>query len=452
MSEIIEHRCSNCGHIYKHNNYLSYIALCPNCKMDASYQRLDTEEGIVPCRIFLGEEKIGKMISITRTCIKIESDKFGINEYFDFASDPYIEAKDMICFMLREPNKVVRLKERLKKQLIRNYPDIKDNDNLNIIFVQAIVEAMKRIYDKEMEKTQKSLEKMLFPKTADKSNALEYESKKEHYKRLLKKIEKHRYAEGQNLEELSGIFYDEYKSLKKECDNTKSNFESNKYNISNQNEHEISTIEKLKICDAILKRRISSVKKISNGEFIELYKEYDDYYASLIDSIKDSTDSTDRFLLVFFDLFNFEDKYSLEWIYNFADYAVKNNLTEDVFDRAKWLYCSHFNMPDLKVCIMNRSFFLKEKFLSLLLECNEDEFTERRSEYAFYSKLVYFLKIYLIKDNMLEEIPKSEWVDFIKNNYNIFSMFKRNKDWSNKKKIIAARNVFKKWSHSIDEG
>lgn len=452
MSEIIEHRCSNCGHIYRHNNYLSYIALCPNCKMDASYQRWDTEDGIMPCRIFLGEEKIGKMISITRTCIKIESDKFGINEYFDFASDPYIEAKDMICYMLREPNKVMRLKEKLKKQFICHNPNINDNDILNIIFVQAIVEVMKRVYDKDMEKTQKSLEKMLFPKTADKSNALEYESTKEHYKRLLKKIEKHRYAEGQNLEELSGIFYDEYKSLKKECDNTKSNFESNKYNISNQNEHEISTIEKLKICDAILKRRISSVKKISNGEFIELYKEYDDYYASLIDSIKDSTDSTDRFLLVFFDLFNFEDKYSLEWIYNFADYAVKNNLTEDVFDRAKWLYCSHFNMPDLKVCIMNRSFFLKEKFLSLLLECNEDEFTERRSEYAFYSKLVYFLKIYLIKDNMLEEIPKSEWVDFIKNNYNIFGMFKRNKDWSNKKKIIAARNVFKKWSHSIDEG
>lgn len=360
---------------------------------------------------------------------------------------------------LREPNKVVRLKERLKKQLICNYPDIKDNDNLNIIFVQAIVEVMKQVYDKEMEKTQKSLEKMLFPKTSDKSNALEYESKKEHYKRLLKKIEKHRYAEGQNLEELSGIFYDEYKSLKKECDNTKSNFESNKYNISNQNEHEISTIEKLKICDAILKRRISSVKKISNGEFIELYKEYDDYYASLIDSIKDSTDSTDRFLLVFFDLFNFEDKYSLEWIYNFADYAVKNNLTEDVFDRAKWLYCSHIdlyipqiNMPDLKVCTLNRSFFLKEKFLTLLLDCNVFEFTERLQEYASYSQLVFYLKNDLIQDYMLGEIPKSEWVDFLKDNYNIFDMFKRDKDWSNKKKIIAARNVFKKWSHSIDEG
>lgn len=443
MSEIIEHRCSCCGHIYKHKNYHSYIALCPNCKMDGFYQPYYSEDGIMPCRIFLGEENIGKMISISTTSSKIVSDKFGINECIDNSPDPYVEAKDMICYMLREPNKVAHLKERLKRKLIRENPYI--SDNLNIVVVQAIVEVMKRVYDKEMENTQKSLEKTLFPIATDTSNVLRYESEKEHYKRLLKKIEKHRYAEGKKLEELGGIFPDEYKSLKKECDNTKSNFESNNYNISIQNDHEIRTFDKLEIIDAILKKRISSVKKISNSKFIELYKEYDNYYASLIDSIKDSPDSSDRFLLVFFDLFNFEDKYSLEWIYNFADYAVKNNVTDNVFDRAKWLYVSHINIQKLKCCMMNRSFFLKEKFLTLFLDCNEDEFTKRLKEYVSDVKLVLALKKEVIKDDMLKKIPKSDWVDFIKDNYNIFGIFKRDKNWNPKKKIITARNVFKKW-------
>ncbi len=145
MSEIIEHRCKCCGHIYKHNNDLSYIALCPNCKNDGFYLPYNTEVGIMPCRIFLGEEKIGKMISISKTCNKIVSDKFDICEYINDSPNPYLEAIDLMCYKL-EPNKLMRLKERLKRQYIRENTDISDNDNLNIVFVQAIVEVMKRVY------------------------------------------------------------------------------------------------------------------------------------------------------------------------------------------------------------------------------------------------------------------------------------------------------------------
>ena len=246
----------------------------------------------------------------------------------------------MLCYMLREPNKVVRLKEKLKRQFLRENPNIIENDYLNLAFEQAIVEVMKRIYDKAMEQTQKSMEKTFFSGLTDKNKSSFYGSEKEHWKRELKIIERFRYLEGQKYEKLSGVFPDEFKGLKKERDDTKSNFESNKYNISIQNEHEIRTMDKFGICDAILKKRLSSNHKISNNEFIELYMEYDDYYASLIDSVKDTKVTTDEYLLAFFDLFNFEDKFSLEWIYSFSDYAVKNNLTDDVFDRAKWLYAS----------------------------------------------------------------------------------------------------------------
>ena len=86
----------------------------------------------------------------------------------------------------------------------------------------------------------------------DKNKSSFYGSEKEHWKRELKKFERFRYLEGQKYEKLSGVFPDEFKGLKKERDDTKSNFESNKYNISIQNEHEIRTMDKLGICDAIL--------------------------------------------------------------------------------------------------------------------------------------------------------------------------------------------------------
>ena len=187
----------------------------------------------------------------------------------------------------------------------------------------------------------------------------------------------------------------------------------------------------------------SKCKKVSNYEFEEIYKEYDCHFASLIDSVNSSGTSVDKYLCAIFDLFNFEDKFSLEWIYCFSDYAIKNNLTDDVFDRAKWLFASPIQTPNGALC-MNRAFFLKKRFLTLLLECNDDEFARRLITYTLYVELSYSLKTYMINDSMLEEIPKSDWVDFIKKNYDIFSAFKRDKEWEPKKKIITARHVFDK--------
>lgn len=334
MSKLVERRCSCCGHIYKHEDYPSYISFCPKCMKDGFYEPYYTEDSIKPCQIFLGEDTIGEMTSVSEKSYIVTSDRFDIHERIDDSLNPYLEATDMLFYMLREPNKVVRLKEKLKRQFLRENPNIIDNDYLNLAFEQAIFEVMKRVYDKEMLKTQKSLEKTFFPGLTDKNKSLSYGSEKEHWKRELKKIEKFRYIEGKKYENLNGVFPENYKGLKNERDETKSNFESNKYNISIQNEHEIRTMDKLKICDVILKKRISSVHKISNSEFIELYMEYDDYYASLIDTVNSSETPVDKYLFLTFDLFNFEDKFSLEWIYSFCDYAVNDNLTDDVFDRA----------------------------------------------------------------------------------------------------------------------
>ena len=56
MANLIERRCSCCGIIYKHEDYPSYISFCPNCMKDGFYEPYYTEDGIKPCRIFLGED------------------------------------------------------------------------------------------------------------------------------------------------------------------------------------------------------------------------------------------------------------------------------------------------------------------------------------------------------------------------------------------------------------
>lgn len=340
MGIFIERRCSCCGNLYRYEEYPSYISFCPSCKRDGFFESCYTENGIMPCRIYLGEDIIGEVTSVAETSYIIISDRFDIHERIDDSVNPYLEATDMLLYMIKEPNKVIRLKEKIKRRFLRENPEIRYNDYLNLVFEQAIIEVMKRVYDNEMKKTEKSMEKAFFPDVTDKNKHSSYDKEKQHWKRELKRIKSFRYAEGQKLENLSGVFPDELKKLKNECDDTKSNFESNHYNISIQNAHEIRTFDELNICDAILKKRISSVKKVSNGEFEDLFKEYDDHYASLIDSVKDTNASEEEYLLVFFDLFNFEDKYSLEWVYSFSDYAVKNSLADDVFDRAKWLYAS----------------------------------------------------------------------------------------------------------------
>lgn len=195
---------------------------------------------------------------------------------------------------------------------------------------------------------------------ANENKTSSYDSAKQKIKRDLKIIEYYRNAEGQKLEQLSGIFLEELKQIKKSPDETKSNFDrQNQFNISDQVVLEIRNFEQLKIYKKILEKQIVDVKKVSNYKFEDYYKEYDDYYIELIDSMSFDETTPEKYISVVIDLFNIEDKLSLEWLYNFADYVVKNNITDEVFNRAQWLYASHINVESGITC-MNRAFFLKK--------------------------------------------------------------------------------------------
>jgi len=161
-------------------------------------------------------------------------------------------------------------KNKLKKQLLLENPNLKDTFLLDASINQAIFEVMKRIFDNEMKKTEKSMEKAFFGDIASNEKDSTYDNEKQKIKRTMKFIEEARYDEGKEFERISGFLPDDFKQLKRKTDSTKSNFESNHYNITDQNKKEISNINKLKIIKSIRNNRIQDVKKVANSKFESL--------------------------------------------------------------------------------------------------------------------------------------------------------------------------------------
>lgn len=581
IRNIVERRCHRCGNKYKYEKVPSYILFCPMCNEFDFFESYYTDNGIEPCRIYLGEEIIGEMTSEKDTTYQVVCEKYGVNERLYDLENPYMEAVDIlrqmignmygsmdyrtgeftlhneifhkgytfkqfkksvlykvqddvkmfalegkyrldnknvyVSFFFRygelymislccedseisfedEPkrkelhdsilskyglsdeekfewgsvrsvydrksnvssiniiynldmiNHVELLKERVKYELLNVIIGLKDDVFLDLILDQAIFECMKSIFDEEMKETQKSMEKAFFLGMTDKDKNSSYDSTKQKIKRDLKIIEYYRNADGQKLEQLSGVFPEELKQLKKSPDETKSNFDQrNQFNISDQVVLEIKNFGQLKIYKKILERQIIDVKKVSNYKFEDYYKEYDDHYIELIDSVSSGDVTPEKYLSVVIDLFNIENKVSLEWLYSFADYAVKNKITNEVFERAKWLYVSHINLSSGLTC-MNRAPFLKKEIMPLLLNVGEVEYAINVNSYCRMLEYIVVIKKLIAKKINLSEIPKDEWVQFIKKNYDLLGSFEMNKEWK-PEKIRKVRRVIELWNTEIE--
>lgn len=581
MGDIAERRCCHCGNEYKYEKVPSYILFCPRCKRFDCFEPNYTDNGIIPCRIYLGDEIIGEMTSENDNKYNVVCKEYGVNECIYGSTNPYLDAGDIlkqiidniygsmdyrtgeltlhneifhkgytfkqfkksslyklqddvkmfalegkykidnwifyvsfffkygelymislccegseirfedeqkrkklhdsilaeyglsddeefvwgnvssiydrksnissinIIYNLDEINPIELLKYRIKTELLNIITGLKDDVFLDLIMDQAIFECMKSKFDEEMEATQKSMEKAFFSNLANENKTSSYDSAKQKIKRDLKIIEYYRNAEGQKLEQLSGIFLEELKQIKKSPDETKSNFDrQNQFNISDQVVLEIRNFEQLKIYKKILEKQIIDVKKVSNYKFEDYYKEYDDHYIELIDSMSFDETTPEKYISVVIDLFNIEDKLSLEWLYNFADYVVKNNITDEVFNRAQWLYASHINVESGITC-MNRAFFLKKEIMPLLLSGNEVEYEICKNVYCKMLEYIVGIKRSIKKNYDFGEIPKDEWVQFIKNNYDLLGIFERNKEWV-PKKIRMVRRVIELWNIEIE--
>lgn len=96
MENNVERRCRNCGNKYKYENVQSYILFCSRCKKFDYYEPYYTDDGIRPCRIYLGDEIIGEMTSDNDTTYRLVCGKFDVNERFHDSENPYLKAADIL--------------------------------------------------------------------------------------------------------------------------------------------------------------------------------------------------------------------------------------------------------------------------------------------------------------------------------------------------------------------
>ena len=368
------------------------------------------------------------------------------DEQFEWGSVKSVyDSKANVCsinimYNIENNNKVELLKKNIKSSFFQAHLGFRKYKYLDLVLNQAIFESMKYIYDNEMEEKQVSMEKAFFGDVELKDSAYD----KQKLKRKLNEINRFRNVEWQNLNKY-GVDIKELKSMKNSPDESKDNFDvNNRYKISDQNRIEINAYTKLKICSKITKKQIVDVKKVSHYEFEDLYNEYDKHFIGYIDSVLSLDSPADKYLSVIFDLFNFEDKYTLEWLYSFADLIVNNNLDNEIQERGVWLYSSHIRVnPEL--VSMNRAVFIKEEFMPLMLLGTEWEFANWVFLYSKILEEVVGIKRMIINSGLLDNISKDEWVEFIRKNYDLLNWFERNKKWE-PKKIRVVRNAINKWN------
>lgn len=87
--------------------------------------------------------------------------------------------------------------------------------------------------------------------------------------------------------------------------------------------------------------------------------------------------------------------------------------------------------------------------MPLLLSGNEVEYEICKNVYCKMLEYIVGIKRSIKKNYDFGEIPKDEWVQFIKNNYDLLGIFERNKEWV-PKKIRMVRRVIELWNIEIE--
>lgn len=349
-------------------------------------------------------------------------------------------------------NAIENLKKIIKEEMLHGNQSFQDEKLLDIVIDQGIFESMKKIFDNEMETTEKTLEQVLRKKgLSPEKDDYEYQRQKKKYLRLLNWDSYYRYKEGERYADLGGIMPEDFKTLKKSDEtNCQLNRESGIYHISDQAEKELDTLISLSnIYYSILEKRIVDTKKISNYTFEDNYNEYDNYFHKIIDEAKSSKLSDKEYLSAAFDLFNFEDKTSLEWLYRFANYVINNNISQYIYNRGALLYQSPVRLPGKLIC-MNRAPFLKDLFMEQVFTADEFKLNNIKNKYITCLKSIVYVKNLISSQGSLKNIDKNEWCEFIKENYNLFEWFELKKEWT-PKKIRAVRKFLEKNVPDIDK-
>lgn len=194
---------------------------------------------------------------------------------------------------------------------------------------------------------------------------------------------------------------------------------------------ELSTMADNPVLKNIISKRICSVKKVSNAEFIELMDKYDRLTQSLVDRLED-----DR-VFATIALYILEWKYNVELFYACAVEAEKHKQKEVVVPNVA-LLCADCNMPrafDMKQTLYTESRFIKKRMDLVPLLYDGTDLEELNLKFMCYHNLRFEVKHSLtINDVPFVTLFKkmttpAEWAEYLRQNYDITTIYTK-KDWT----------------------
>jgi len=194
---------------------------------------------------------------------------------------------------------------------------------------------------------------------------------------------------------------------------------------------ELSTMADNPVLKNIISKRICSVKKVSNAEFIELMNEYDRLTQSLVDRLED-----DR-VFATIALYILEWKYNVELFYACAVEAEKHK-RKDIKVEDVALLCADCNMPrayDMTKTLHTHSRFIKKRMDLVPLLYDGTDLEELTLKFMCYHNLLCEVK-YTLTVNGVPFITlfkklttPADWAEYLRQNYDITTIYTK-KEWT----------------------
>lgn len=304
---------------------------------------------------------------------------------------------------------------------------------INDIVDMVLLDLIKQLYNKLADKH--SLRYFL------KEHNLDTEDTKMLYSRNHSFVMKHRKIEYDNKAKEVGIVKGMESLIPP--DMTNMNNKLSGYQLTEMNFYELMIITNNDFTKSISEKRLIDSKKISNGKFKEILSEYD----SIIDELsKTWEDNTHNTIFNSIAAFTLEWKFPIHFLYQLAKRMEEKNITE--FDNEQQLLCVLCSEIAYR-SVLGKSFFthsrmihLREKYIDLIIDeyANSDYLMEqiRDFEEGLYivSRLCEDPEIKVMEYTLIEwfeeNTDEDDWASFFRD-YNIFSIIKSEKEWTNKR-------------------
>lgn len=205
---------------------------------------------------------------------------------------------------------------------------------------------------------------------------------------------------------------------------------------------QMKTNSDLAIIKAMLMSRMAVSKKISRDQFRSLYNEYDQYIRMLIE---DAQANPEILIINAIDFYHLQNSMHLELIYSMAVEMERARLDEYPF-----LEASRFVIGLLRYDSNNgKKLVLQNRFLLHHKDWFPYVFGDRRVQHDRQCSRLYHLLLYKkqLMDDYHTVYPNNHFeydsmVEFVRSEYNPFSIFNGNKEWSDNR-LDLARKILK---------